>query len=70
MKDSFPGIDSAGFRDPYASKLPYFASTSARDTWATAVGTANIPAGFACFCGTTFVVTVWTGSAWRSIATT
>jgi hypothetical protein len=67
---SFPGLDSAGYQDPFSIKLPVFASTAARDTWVTGIGgTTMVPAGFTCFCTATNVVTVWNGSAWRSIAT-
>jgi hypothetical protein len=67
---SNPGLDAQGYRDGSSIKLMFFASTAARDTWVTAQGgTTKIPSGFACYCVGTNVVTVWNGSAWRSIAT-
>lgn len=67
MKDSFPGVDTKGFRDATSLALPYFASTAARDTWVTAQGgIANLPNGFACYCAATHVITVVEAGAWKS----
>ena len=67
-KHSFPGLDSSGYQDPGSIKILAVADSSARTAWVTANGTP--PAGFCCYLTGTNALTIWNGSAWRSIATT
>jgi hypothetical protein len=67
-KNSFPGHDSSGYKDPGAIKILSVADVTARTAWVTANGTP--PSGFMCLLVGTNVLSVWNGTAWRSIATT
>jgi hypothetical protein len=66
-KTPFPGVDAAGYFDPTGKRLQLVADSTALTALGTTLGTGD--AGFQCYQVDTNAVKVWTGSAFRSIAT-
>lgn len=63
----YPGVDAAGYSDPTGHRLQLVADSTALTALGTTLGTGD--AGFQCYQVDTNAVKVWTGSAFRSIAT-
>lgn len=66
-KTPAPGIDSSGYRDPSGSRIQVVADSTALTALGTTLGTAD--AGYQAYQADTNALKVWTGSAFRSIAT-
>jgi hypothetical protein len=67
-KSPFPGVDTNGYFDPTGQKLQVVADATALTALGTTLGTGD--AGFQAYQADTFAIKTWTGSAWRSTATT
>jgi len=64
----FPDLDSSGAHDVTAVKVPHVADATALTALGTTLGTKNV--GVLAFQVDTNAMKVWTGTAWRSWATT
>lgn len=63
-----PGIDADGMRDPLGLKVKVVADATALTALGATLGTGH--AGFPAYQADTNALKIWTGSAWRSTATT